>query len=57
MSKHGVKFPRRLTWEWVKNRYHYCVTLKNEKYYEVRRQYKISQIHSFPRNIIFGSVF
>ena len=28
MSKQGAKFPHRLTWEWTKNRYHYCLPLK-----------------------------
>ena len=27
MSKRGVKFPHTLTWEWTKNRYHYCLPL------------------------------
>ena len=32
MSKRRAKFPHRLTWEWSKNRYHYCLPLmlKNE---------------------------
>ena len=25
MSKRATKFPRSLTWEWAKNRYHYCL--------------------------------
>ena len=27
MSKRWAKFPHRLTWEWAKNRYHYCLPL------------------------------
>ena len=27
MSYHGAKFPHRLTWEWEKNRSHYCLPL------------------------------
>ena len=27
ISKHGAKFPRKLTWEWTKNRYHWCAPL------------------------------
>ena len=27
MSYHGANFPRRLTWEWAKNKFHYCLPL------------------------------
>ena len=27
MSKRGAKFPHTLTWDWTKNRHHYCLPL------------------------------
>ena len=30
MGKCGAKFLHRLTWEWTKNRYHYCLPLKDK---------------------------
>ena len=27
MSYHGANFPRRLTWEWAKKQFHYCLPL------------------------------
>ena len=32
MSKLRAKFPHRLTWEWAKNRYHYCLPLSVRRY-------------------------
>ena len=29
MSYHGANFPRRLTWEWAKNQFHYCLPLSS----------------------------
>ena len=34
MSYHGANFPRKLTWEWVKNQFHYCLPLSN---YQIER--------------------
>ena len=33
MSYHGANFPRRLTWEWTKNRYHYCLPLRLKNHF------------------------
>ena len=45
MSKHGAEFPRRLTWEWEKNRYYYYVPNDVNKFL-IMFEYKVSFLHA-----------
>ena len=51
MSKWGAKFPHRLTWEWAKNQYHYCLPLKIPFiYFQTHSKRIFEQLFSWSRD-------